>query len=205
MIQWGKAFKALTKLKTFSKASGVAGLFISTWEAFVRLVSTQDPIQFFVDIGVIFLDLDRQIYLAVEQLQTASTTEMIWLGLGIYGKIWLLSLILKLLAKPIKDTVISEDTPKIPVMMFYAFMFLMILTPLQVLGQVFSVLLETGTFTWEDMNPPWRGLLAVIFNIPTVLEPLYHMVVAIIEWLPWTEAELSNPENLTDENTTHIS
>lgn len=205
MIQWGKLLKALTKLKTFSKVSGVTGIFISTWEAIARFANTLDPIQLGVDIAIIFLDLDRQIYIAVEQLQTASNTEMIWLGLGIYGKIWLLTLILRLLSKPFKDTVISEDTPKIPVMMFYGFMFLMILTPLQILGQVFSVLLDTGTFAWADMNPPWRGLLAVIFNIPTVLEPLYHMAVAIIEWIPWTEAELSNPENLTDENITHMS
>lgn len=205
MIQWGKLLKALTTVKVLSRASGITGILISTWEAFARLIETQQPLQFFVDIGVIFLDLDGQIYESVQALQGAGSGEMILLGIGIYGKLWLLLLILKVLSKPIKDTVVSEDTPLIPILMFYVFMFILILTPLQMLGQVFSALLETGTLEWGDLNAPWRGLTAVIFNIPLVLEPLYHMIVSVIEWLPFTDAELSNPGNVTEENVTRFS
>lgn len=205
MIQWAKLLKAITTVKFLSRASGVTGLLISTWEAFVRLVQTLDPVQFFVDIGVIFLDLDGQIYQSVQSLQAASSGEMILLGIGIYGKIWLLLLILKIISKPIKETVISEDTPKVPMLMFYIFIFILVLTPLQMLGQVFSTLLETGTLEWSDLNAPWKGLTAVIFNLPLVLEPFYHMVVSFIEWLPFTDTELSNPGNVTEENVTRFS
>lgn len=204
MIQWGKLLKAITTVKFASRASGVTGLLLSTWEAFVRLVETQEPVQFFIDIGIIFLDLDGQIYQAVQELQTASSGEMALLGFAIYGKLWLLYMILILISKPIKETVVSEDTPQVPIILFYILMFILILTPLQMLGQVFSTLLETGTLEMGDLNTPWKGLAAVIFNLPLVLEPLYHMIVSFIEWIPFTEAELSNPDNVS-ENVTKIS
>lgn len=177
------SLKKIGKIKIIGQGTGVIGVFISLIQAFQTFLETFDVLQLVIDVTIVFLTLDRQIAQNVESLKEAGGFEFIIIGLGIYGKIWVLLILLKLLSKPIIDTAVSDDMPAIPIFLVKLMIFILVMTPLVFIGQLVGLMLEQGSMTLADIKPPWIGLYSIIVNMPLLLQVIVEVIDVVIKWI----------------------
>lgn len=201
----------LSKLKLIGRGTGIFGVLTSIFQAISSFFETFNVIQLLIDISIILLTIDRQIAENIDKLHDETGISFILTGLSIYGQLWLLLFIANLLSRPILDTAVSDDMPKIPIYGVKIVIFAMVMTPVVFIGQTIGLMLEQGTLTIEDLKPPWIGLITLAQNLPIMLEVTWSIGQVISLWInffvdiiPIIEIPdfTTNPENTTLENHT---
>lgn len=201
----------LAKLKLVGRGTGILGIIISLVESLGTFFETWNIIQLVLDVTVILLTIDRQIAENIDKLHGETGLSFIITGLTIYGQLWLLLFIARMLSAPILETAVSDDMPKVPVYGVKFLIFAMVMTPIVFIGQIVGLILEQGSITLADLEPPWIGLITLTQNIPIMLQVIWDSIQVVRLWIefiidiiPLIEMPEfnANPENTTLDNQT---
>lgn len=166
-----KSIPGLRKLKVIGRGLGVLGILLDIGMGVAQSITSLSPMTFFEAFGFNLVLVSQGLSQNVSALQSGATGLMYWQNtLGIYSKIWFLIFVTGIIASQLQKTFLGNQVPPRAWMFL---VFVMFITPVQMLGAVMVDVQQDGAFVEGEVSElgVWNGLSDVALNSDLWIDP----------------------------------
>lgn len=171
-----QAAPGLRRLKLIGRSIGLLGIFVDIGVSLIQSISTLDFTILMRSVALNLIAVDRGLAADITALKAGASGLQFWFHTwGVYSKLWFIFFATTMLAAYLKNAHFGEQVPSYQL---YLVVFVLFLTPIQVLGNIISITVEQGKFTLKDLNTlqVWNGLRMTFANADLWLKPVLNVV-----------------------------
>lgn len=170
----------LKKLRGAGRMTGILGMIIQIGASAIESLLSLNPMIFIQTFGMNLVQVNQGLIADMTTLQGGvSGLTFWWHTWGIYSKLWFLLFVTGLIAKYLKEVHLGDQVPKYQL---YLITFVLIITPIQMIGAVIVEVIQTGSLQrqqlWQVINF-WDGLQQVFSNPSLWIEPVTNLIDVI--------------------------